>query len=92
SERTRYQDYNEEKNLNKIIQCINDEKLYKELAGFLKNKSNKYFEISSKNELYHEIYNNLEPDYINLRNFKLLREILTFISKIYLEDFLNWKF
>ena len=92
SDRTRYQNYSEEINLTKIIQCIKEEKLYKELAGFIKNKSEDHFEISSKTESYNEIYNNLEPDYLNLKNFNILREILTFTFKIFLEDFQNWKF
>ena len=83
SERTSYQNYNEEKNFNKVIQCINDEKLYKELSSFIKNKSEKYFKITSKIELYNEIYNNLEADYLNQKNFGLIREIHKIMLELY---------
>ena len=91
SERIRYQSYNEKINLKKIIQCINDKKSYKELATFIRNISKKNFEISSKIEVYNEIYNNLKPDYLNLKNFSLLREFFTCIFKFYFEDFHNRK-
>ena len=80
SERTRYK---KEINFNKIVQCIEDKIEYNKLARFIKNKSEIYFEISSKIKLYQKIYNKMESDYINHRRFGLLREIHKIILYLY---------
>jgi len=83
SERTLYESYNEKGSFNKVMQCINNKNLYKELASFIKYKSKKHFEILSKKDRYNEIYNNLEPDYLNPKIISLLRESQKIIKILY---------
>jgi len=52
SERTIYEDYDDPINYNKVIQCIENKGSYEKLSSFIKNKSKKYFEISTKRDFY----------------------------------------
>lgn len=89
SERTTSQNYNEKRNFEKILQCINDKNLYKELSRFIKSKSENYFEILNKKEFYNEIYNNLEPNYLNQKIISL-GDCLNIIKILYNYNILSF--
>lgn len=89
SERTIYEDYDDPINFNKVIQCIENKGSYEKLSSFIKNKSKKYFEISTKRDFYNEIYTNLEPYYLNQNMISLLKESSKIIKILYNHNILS---